>query len=146
MTEKISRHNRYYAHFINDVLKRDNYTCQCCGSTDNPHVHHINGFAIDNERGMDTKNGIVLCEECHSLYHSIYGKGYGNNAVSFSKFMRDCGKPIKGKVNVVCETDYVKAHKEWEEHIKNSQNDDVILADNFGKTNIFTELREVEAK
>ena len=140
----ISRKDQYYHKFVKHVLKRDNYTCQCCGSTENLNVHHINGFAIDNERGIDTKNGIVLCKDCHSLYHSIYGKGYGNTAVNFSKFMRDCGLPVKSKPNIIPEIDYLKAQKEWEDLLKNNSSDDVILADNFGETNIFMELMEVK--
>lgn len=49
------------------VLKRDNYTCQKCGSTNDLHVHHIK---YRSEGGSnDISNLITLCEECHYEIH-----------------------------------------------------------------------------
>ncbi len=49
------------------VLWRDNYTCQRCGGKDKLNAHHILR-RIDG--GTDTpKNGITLCEDCHSSLH-----------------------------------------------------------------------------
>ena len=64
-----------------DVWKRDNFTCQCCGKTINDIVlnaHHIRNFSDCEELRYDVDNGITLCEECHSMFspngfHHIYG-------------------------------------------------------------------------
>lgn len=47
------------------VLERDNYTCQECGSTDNPECHHIKPVATEPIESADVDNCITLCEKCH---------------------------------------------------------------------------------
>ncbi|MCH4282612.1 MAG: RNA-guided endonuclease IscB [Solobacterium sp.] len=54
------------------VLRRDNYTCQCCGCTSTEqkpvkfHVHHIES----RQTGGDSpKNLVTLCLECHKAVH-----------------------------------------------------------------------------
>ena len=92
----VKRGDKQYNRFKQAVLKRDNYTCQCCGSTDAPVVHHQFPFATYNHLGADTKNGIVLCKECHQKYHSKYGiNGHTNNPVTFAQFLRDEGKVMQ---------------------------------------------------
>ena len=64
------------------VFKRDNYTCCCCGSKNYKgkgtavvlNAHHIYNFATHKELALDADNGITLCEKCHMLFHSLYGK------------------------------------------------------------------------
>lgn len=54
------------------VLKRDNYTCQCCGAHPTEkkpvklHVHHIENRHVG---GNAPNNLIVLCEHCHKALH-----------------------------------------------------------------------------
>lgn len=90
----ITRNSKIYNKFKLHVLKRDE-VCQCCGGTDNLHVHHLSSYKHDKTRRADTSNGIVLCEECHQQYHSLYGKGHKNNPVNFAKFMREYGRPMQ---------------------------------------------------
>lgn len=66
-----------YREFIKNVLKRDNYRCQCCGTRSNLVVHHKDGYNWNEERRTDLDNGITLCENCHKCFHDKYG--YGNN-------------------------------------------------------------------
>ena len=59
------------------VLKRDNYTCQCCGSKEKLKTHHINNFSQFKEQRTNVDNGITLCFECHGSkngIHSLFGK------------------------------------------------------------------------
>ncbi len=49
------------------VLKRDNYTCQCCGAKNKKlHVHHKESRQIGSE---SPANKITLCEDCHKAIH-----------------------------------------------------------------------------
>lgn len=81
------------------ILKRDNFTCQCCGATDVPlkahHIHHLRdiideiieeypdcdintdeGFEtlynliITDIRFIDPDNQITLCTKCHKAIHN----------------------------------------------------------------------------
>ena len=72
------------------VLKRDNYTCQCCKEhpTDKKtvklHVHHIESRKTG---GNAPNNLITLCEDCHKLYHE--GKLKLPDKIKRIKPMRD---------------------------------------------------------
>ena len=71
------RHTDGYLDFIKKTLKRDQYTCQCCGSKENLEAHHLDGYNWCHEKREDETNSITLCKNCHSNFHSTYG--YGNN-------------------------------------------------------------------
>lgn len=73
------RNTPEYCHFVRIVLKRDNYTCQCCGkkSTSDLGVHHLDGYNWCIEKRLDETNGITLCSDCHKSFHTVYG--YGSN-------------------------------------------------------------------
>lgn len=65
-----------YNDFIIKVLKRDNYTCQCCGNNShNLEVHHLDGYDWCVEKRTDDTNGITLCTNCHKNFHGKYGRG-----------------------------------------------------------------------
>ena len=67
-----------YDEFVKRVLRRDGFTCQCCGATDcRLNVHHLDSYDWCIDKRLDDTNGISLCENCHKNFHSIYG--YGNN-------------------------------------------------------------------
>lgn len=66
------------------ALKRDKYTCQCCGRKQTKrkgeefivHVHHRDGIdwgeitKIIRERVLQTPDALVtLCKECHEIEH-----------------------------------------------------------------------------
>jgi 5-methylcytosine-specific restriction endonuclease McrA len=55
--------------FVKEVLKRDSYTCQHCGSKEYLHVHHIQAWAEYPELRYEVTNGITVCEECHIKIH-----------------------------------------------------------------------------
>ncbi len=55
------------------VLKRDNYTCQKCESTDTLHCHHIDPVKINPIESADVDNCITLCKNCHKEVHQVDG-------------------------------------------------------------------------
>lgn len=75
---KLLREQESYFEWRRQVLKRDRYTCQCCGETHYLNSHHLYDFAEHEDLRYDVNNGIVLCEECHAArydgsFHNIYG-------------------------------------------------------------------------
>ena len=60
-------------------LKRDNWTCQICGATqedDQLHCHHLEGVAKNPRLGNDVTNTITLCKTCHKRVHKLPGCNY----------------------------------------------------------------------
>lgn len=47
----------------NEVFERDKGKCQLCGTTQNLHLHHIEGRGKNLTNNV--KNCIMLCENCH---------------------------------------------------------------------------------
>ena len=70
------RKGEKYNRFISDCLKRDNKTCQNCGSTTNIHVHHIVNISSNNELVTNVDNGICLCKQCHTDFHVNFNGGF----------------------------------------------------------------------
>ena len=81
----IGRNYPEYKEFIKKVLLRDKYICQCCGKHAED-VHHLDGYNWCIEKRTDVTNGISLCVNCHSNFHSIYGKG-NNTKEQFEKWI-----------------------------------------------------------
>jgi 5-methylcytosine-specific restriction endonuclease McrA len=59
--------SREFAALRNQVLERDAWRCQFCGSSDNLHVHHLRS----RDKGGDDclENLITLCASCHRNVH-----------------------------------------------------------------------------
>jgi 5-methylcytosine-specific restriction endonuclease McrA len=56
-----------YRKLRSEVLKRDGWRCQTCGSSDDLQVHHL---CSRSRLGDDTdENLITLCADCHSDIH-----------------------------------------------------------------------------
>ena len=56
-----------YERLREQVLRRDGWRCQCCGSRSNLEVHHQE---FRSHGGEDSEqNLITVCTQCHSLVH-----------------------------------------------------------------------------
>ena len=75
----IERHSKKYKKWVDNVFKRDNYTCQACNQVGGTlRAHHINNFAKYIDLRYEVSNGITLCSECHDVnydgsLHKLYG-------------------------------------------------------------------------
>jgi 5-methylcytosine-specific restriction endonuclease McrA len=66
------------------VFKRDKFTCQHCQNKKQLHAHHIIEWAKDESKRFDIKNGITLCEKCHSKVH---GRNVGRKSHDTAKLL-----------------------------------------------------------
>lgn len=87
--EYILRTSPEYSQFKQKVLSRDYHTCQCCGSKEDPEVHHKYAMNQHNSLGATVFNGIVLCEKCHKEYHHQYGWKDNCNPITLKKFITE---------------------------------------------------------
>lgn len=71
------------------VYKKYSYTCQKC-QTKSPRclrAHHIYSWNTHPKLRFLVSNGILFCEECHKLFHSLFGYGY-NTKKQLNKFLQ----------------------------------------------------------
>ncbi|HVM62574.1 MAG TPA: HNH endonuclease [Verrucomicrobiae bacterium] len=54
----------------NEVLERDDYTCQNCGAQTCLDAAHIQSRGSHPELAHDPNNGITLCRTCHAYFHT----------------------------------------------------------------------------
>lgn len=85
--------------WVNKVLKRDNYTCKCCGKKGGDLIaHHLDGYNWCVEKRYVIENGVTLCNKCHKNFHRLYG--YGNNTIyQFDEFYKFNEKGELHKLN-----------------------------------------------
>jgi len=70
------------------VRERDGYCCQnpnCNSRVGIMHAHHIESYVDNPDVRTSLSNGVTLCNDCHTEFHSIYGKG-GNNHSQIEAF------------------------------------------------------------
>jgi len=71
------------------IYKRDNYTCQKCGSVGKKlNAHHIESFSGNPKLRTEMSNGITLCVDCHKDFHHKYSN-YDNNREQFEEWMSE---------------------------------------------------------
>jgi 5-methylcytosine-specific restriction endonuclease McrA len=56
----------FYEQLRKQVLRRDGWQCQVCGSRQNLQVHHKQ---LRSQQGDDDSNLITLCAGCHEGLH-----------------------------------------------------------------------------
>jgi len=64
--------SQQWAYKRSQVLARDNYECQLCGSTSDLEAHHMKDYAlIPNE---PISSIVTLCRHCHQHQHDTHGQ------------------------------------------------------------------------
>lgn len=109
------RQSWHYRKWRKDVLKRDNYTCQICGSQKHLQTHHLIKWSDNIQLRYSVNNGQTVCKYCHS---EIHGKPINRTETNRIP-CQDCGCPItgKGKTNycrscALKYSDKAKAHRQ----------------------------------
>jgi 5-methylcytosine-specific restriction endonuclease McrA len=56
-----------YSQLCLEVLRRDRWQCQCCGSLENLQIHHRQ---FRSRSGADSEDNLItLCAKCHRSLH-----------------------------------------------------------------------------
>lgn len=106
-----------YRKWQNAVLKRDKYTCQCCGNRyKNLVTHHLFPFSDYEKLRTNVDNGLCLCRNCHDstvkgAFHNIYWTVHNTPSQLREYILNKSG------------VDIYKTHPEIVELIKTQQND-----------------------
>ena len=70
-----------------EILERDCYKCQKCGTTKNLTVHHM--LPVARKGKSNKENCTCLCQQCHREYHKQWGlrqsDRYGNPIDDFTR-------------------------------------------------------------
>ena len=69
------RQSREYRLWRVLVIRRDK-VCQVCGSRQNRHAHHIESASYNKELRFVVDNGVCLCKNCHTQYHTNFNRSY----------------------------------------------------------------------
>lgn len=69
----VGRNYPEYRQYIQDVLYRDNYTCQICGSTEDLQVHHMYSHKHYPEYRLAVEWGLTMCRPDHDAFHRWNG-------------------------------------------------------------------------
>ncbi len=84
------RDTQEHVNWRNEVFKRDDYTCQCCGKRGGKlNAHHIFSFKKYIDLRLDINNGITLCKECHKRFHKKYGNKGRNTLKQLIEFLNN---------------------------------------------------------
>lgn len=74
-----------YVKWRNQVIKIQETRCAKCG-TYATHVHHILNYKSHPQLRHTVSNGILLCKECHVMFHDTYGV-YNNTIEQLQTFL-----------------------------------------------------------
>lgn len=100
---RAERSTNEYREWRKSVFARDFYTCQCCGAKNGNGVyvrleaHHIFDWVNHEEKRYDINNGSTLCQKCHILFHSLFGKKE-NTLSQYNEFIDTYKENIDKKV------------------------------------------------
>lgn len=88
----MGRNTPEYRAWRTNVLKRDDYSCQKCGTYHWAMVaHHVVNFGESETLRYDEDNGISLCRSCHNDFHVRFGftNNDGSQLMEFLSDMSD---------------------------------------------------------
>jgi len=67
-----------------ECKKRDNYTCQICGTKKGQlDVHHMDHATYFPDERFDLDNLVTLCHRCHSQFHNNFKRSYRQKCTKY---------------------------------------------------------------
>lgn len=96
---ELGRYEDSYKAFRRAVFARDK-KCVVCGATKNKVVHHLDGYAENQEKRTDINNAVTLCEDCHKDFHRLYKYGK-NTEEQFKEYLKEKEAKSNGKHNKI---------------------------------------------
>ena len=93
VADSSERRNHKYKKWRRDVLERDNFTCQHCGSPKRLQAHHIKEWAKFPKLRYKVENGLTLCTKCHTIEHNGKPTGSPQKIVNCEV----CNKRLSGR-------------------------------------------------
>jgi hypothetical protein len=86
--DRISRrHIPGYQDWVNSIFVKDNYTCHKCSQHGGDlNAHHIYNYSTHKLLRTDKNNGLTLCKDCHTEFHSKYSNK-NNNLFQLCQFL-----------------------------------------------------------
>lgn len=67
---RLALNSEEYRELRAEILNRDGWKCQCCGSAVDLQIHHL---VRRSQLGSDEfDNLITLCAECHGRHHNTF--------------------------------------------------------------------------
>lgn len=89
-----------YTRWRNEVFRRDNLSCVCCGTKEKIQTHHLFNFSDNKELRMQIDNGVTVCLKCHKEFHRLYGRRK-TTLEQFNWFMESIGKkPVRENIQL----------------------------------------------
>lgn len=124
-----------YRDFVKNVRLKYNNICQCCKKGGNV-VHHLNGYDWDLLNRSNIDNGVVLCDECHKKFHTIFGYGCNTKRQyiyfrTYRLFERNIiDDSIKDYFKIKMEKEHEEIKKKMNRIVCIYKNGDIIIKDN----------------
>ena len=76
-SNRIDRNTAQNKTWRRKLLIKFNKECYVCKANKKLEAHHIYSFEDNKELAYEVDNGVLLCKNCHTEFHKIYG--FGNN-------------------------------------------------------------------
>lgn len=71
----IKRDYKEYHEWVKAVLKKDQYLCQICGSSEGVAAHHMYSYKHYPQYRLIVKYGLTMCKGCHTGFH-VWNGGF----------------------------------------------------------------------
>jgi predicted restriction endonuclease len=76
------RRSREYRIWRVKVIRRDK-RCVICGSIKDRNAHHLNHATYFPEERFDVDNGVCLCRECHTQFHTNFKRSFREKCTKY---------------------------------------------------------------
>ena len=82
------------------IIEKD-FTCEKCKKKFSEvilEVHHLDSVDKNNDKIFDRDNVVLLCTECHRIFHIMYGHG-NNTKAQFESYKQESSETIENAAN-----------------------------------------------